>query len=62
MGKRVAPDAARGLQRAPDDARLDFVFGGMLGFSQRLISPSEKLRRTVRILIRGGVRRADFGP
>ena len=49
MGKRVPPHAASGLQRAHDDARLDFVFGGMLDFCQRLTSRSENLRRTVRI-------------
>lgn len=49
VGKRVAPHAASGLQRARDDARLDFVFGGMLDFCQRLTSRSENLRRTARI-------------
>ena len=49
VGKRVAPHAASGLQRAHDDARLDFVFGGMLDFCQCLTSRSENLRRTVRI-------------
>ena len=50
MGKRVAPHAASGLQRAHDDARLDFVFGGMLKhFCQCLTSRSENLRWTARI-------------